>query len=223
MERNELSPTFPGSLVPDYADEENYYLNNTGSGTQIGKVNGNYVVNLQINNKEDKEALTKLLDLGKKNKCTISELATMRNDKFNVFVIEHENFRDGTFTLPKSACLKKHMAREDVKLYQKASSGELLALRKYPCLFATRNVEFTKTTEQHMALLGKITDIECQKGVIKFTFAVCLEIKQNLLNTNAKYLGLFSRETRNELDDSGWSLKEGDLLGKLKTIGIDLR
>lgn len=217
MMKNEITSL----MVPDHADGKQIELYaNTGNGTQIHTVQGNYVVNLVLRNEDDKRSLQELLNPGNRNSCTVAELATMSQDKFNVFVVENEDFRDGVFTLPKSKCLKNHMSKDNMKLYKKASPEELLGLRNYPCIFATKNTEFARTSEQHVALVGRITDVICQERVIKFTFDVCTEIKQNTLNINARYLGLFERETRNELDDCGWTLKDGDLLNKLKMIGM---
>ena len=223
MTKNEIIPPIQNGLIPDYADGNQIAINlNTGNGNQIGTVQGNYITNLIIQNENDKKTLQKLFDSGKRNRCTVAELAIMPQHKFNVFVVENEEFRDGVFTLPKAKCLKVHMTNANKELYKKASPETLLGLRKYPCIFATKNISYTRTSDQHVALLGRITDVICQEHVIKFTFEVCEEIKQNILNANARYLGLFEKEAKNELDDSGWALKDGNLLDKLQMIGINL-
>lgn len=223
MEKNELvriDPTgfLPASPVPTTVN----VLRNTGSGTQIHTVSGDYVVNLILRTAEDISAVQELIKTGRDSSCTLAELAIMNQDKFNVFVLENEDFKNGVFNLSNSKCLKKHISKENLKRYGKGDPVAFAELKTFPCIFATRNLEYKNTSEYHVALLGRLAEITPQRGHIKFSFNVCKEVNQNRLNRNMRYLGMFERDARNELDDEGWSVKDGCLLNKLRTIGVEL-
>ena len=223
MEKNDILVIDSATSLPALPAHQTVNLmNNSGNGTQIHTVSGNYVVNLVLQKEEDISAVQELIKIGRDSSCTLAELGIMRQDKFNVFVLENEDFKNGVFNLTNGKCLKKHISKENLKRYGKGDPAALAELKTFPCIFATRNLEYKKTSEYHVALLGRLAEITPQREHIKFSFNVCKEVNQNKLNRNMKYLGMFERDARNELDDEGWSVKDGCLLNKLRTIGVEL-
>lgn len=223
MEKNEIVRKDSAVLVPENPPSQSLIqMLNAGNGTQIHTVSGDYVVNLILRTAEDISAVQELIKVGKDSSCTLAELAIMNQDKFNVFVLENEDFKNGVFNLTNGKCLKKHISKENLKKYGKGDPAAFAELKTFPCIFATRNLEYKKTSEYHVALLGRLAEITPQRGHIKFSFNVCKEVNQNKLNRNMKYLGMFERDARNELDDEGWSVKDGCLLNNLRTIGVEL-
>ena len=124
------------------------------------------------------------------------EIGQLRRDYYNLFVIEDETYKDGSFSISRSDALTRYTHNAD---HFRPMTADIIAERK----------------------LSKIT---VHGSVIKFKFGYYAPaIPQNLLNQNAELFGLATSSLRNELDDEHWAIKKIDLLSVLKDRNYEIR
>ena len=203
-------------------------LNNNSTGTQIGQVNGNVNISIQISDEQLKRVLPNYfgglqLDAPADTAQKVSHAAeweALSHEKYCLFVVENEDFACNAFSIPKHQAIKKFTAVEDTEKYRYLSPGVIAELKDLPCIFAKRNVYYGHTEKDHPALLGRLSDVIDQGDNIKFVIDVYKGVSQDFLNQMIKQLGLAYSSLRTEFDEQHWSIKRKDLQKTLLDYGI---
>lgn len=194
-------------------------LINNGNGPQIACVKGD--VNIGPNfTKKDVEELIRSITT---NRVDPMRLSSLRSGKYNLFVVENEEFKTGSFSIPLSKCMTKNISRENKNRYGAMDAGAFAELKQFPCIFAARNQEFLRTTETHQAIFGVIDDLKLQGDLVKVAYLPYMIFCQNILNDHPAQFGLFAKPVRNEMDACHWTVKDVDLIQILKVFGVDVQ
>ena len=149
--------------------------------------------------------------------------ANLNRERYCLFVLENENFDDGSFCIPNKKALKytDDFTRDSLIALSPADMDEI---KNMPCIFAKRNADFKDAGEDTPFLIGVITDIKLQHDNIKFKPAVFTSIgDQNILNRNMSKLGLRETTYRNQLDEDHWAVINGNLFKTGKELGIEVK
>jgi len=144
----------------------------------------------------------------------------LSHDCYNLFVLENEEYDDGTFSLSKDRALTKYTSADFREQYRFLDEEAVRSLVNMPCIFAKRNCTYYRTVPEHPALLGRIKEICNQGSTIKIVFEGYHVVPQQLLNNHTADLGLARAALRNELDEEHWSIKEGNLQQIISSLGI---
>ena len=150
------------------------------------------------------------------------EIARLRRDYYNLFVIEDETYQDGSFAISRSDALTRYTS--DARDFRPLTADIISEIENMPCLFALRNDNFSTCSDNFLCVAGKLNRVTVHGAVIKFGFKYYAPpIPQNLLNQNADLFGLATSSLRNELDDEHWAIKKIDLLSVLKDQNYEIR
>ena len=148
-----------------------------------------------------------------------ADWALLNTEFYNLFVLQNENFKDGSFSLSTDVALK-NTERELKNKFKTLSSDLLLHM---PCVFAVRNPSYKTAPGYHMAYLGKLTGVTPQGDNIKFCFDIFEKFKQQLINENIRLFNLQETTLRNQLDEVHWSIRTGNLLEIIDNLGIEIK
>lgn len=198
-------------------------IQNGNDNTQIGYVEKlEQNVNIDISEDDIISAISKLfrmkLDLHKSHRL---EWERLRTDAFNLFVLENEDYDCGAFSVSKWRSLV-YTSDEYQKEYRLLDDYAKAEIMKLPCVFARRNKYFGHTDANHFALLGRVTQIVCQRDNIRFNFEGFGYIHQQLINENVSLFHLASAPLRNELDEEHWSIRPGSLQEAVAKVGVTI-
>ena len=194
-------------------------LVNNGPGPQIACVQGDVNIGPRIGKKELEE-LARLIASNRRDPMLLSGI---RSEKYNLFVVENEIFETGSFCMPLSKCMTKHISGENKKRYGAMDAKAFAELKQYPCIFATRNQNFLRTTELHHAIFGIIDDLKLQGNLVKVVYKPYTTFSQNILNTHPAQFGLLAKPVRNEMDTCHWTVKDVDLIQILSLFGVEIK
>lgn len=153
----------------------------------------------------------------------IEEWNELSKTRYNLFVLENEEYECGMFSIPRDVSICRYMQREDIDLFRLLSDGNKNDIFNMPCIFAKRNLDFRTTDENHPALLGRISDIAVQRSNLKIRFTGYQPIRQQLLNENPEIFGLATSALRTELDEEHWSIKRINLIHAIEQLGIKVK
>lgn len=151
------------------------------------------------------------------------EWAKLDQTRFNVFVIENENYDCGAFSIGRRVALTKNTSLEYKDHFRPLTPDLIAELANMPCIFAVRNPEFKKASEFYPAFLGKLTGIQRQGENLRFNFVVFATLKQQFINDNIRAFRLTTATVRNQLDEEHWSIRRGNLLQIAADMGIEIR
>lgn len=151
------------------------------------------------------------------------EWNTLNRERFNVFVLENEEFNCNIFYMSKAKSMEQYTEEEDYKRYRMLTPEAVIELCSMPCIFAKRNHYYNRTDDSHPAFLGKIRAIKNQGENIRFEFEAFQTVSQQTLNENVVLLGIAYAALRNEFDEEHWSIKRGNLIQALANLGIEIR
>lgn len=193
-------------------------LVNNGPGPQIACVQGDVNIGPRIGKKELEELIQSIMT----NRADPMLLSSLKTEKYNLFVVENEEFKTGSFCIPLSKCMTKHISGENKRLYGAMDAKAFAELKFFPCVFATKNQDYLRTTETHHAIFGVIDDLKLQGNLVKVTYKPYTTFCQNILNNHPSQFGLFAKPVRNEMDDCHWTVKDVDLIQILKIFEVDI-
>ena len=150
------------------------------------------------------------------------EWSGLSSTKYNLFVLENEQFNFGCFSIGKRVALTKNTLKVNSDYFKPLTPDIKEELKAMPCIFARRNSSYKATDASQLALLGKITDITCQQENIRFQFEGFKFIQQQIINENIRLFGLLQSATRNQLDEEHWSIRDGNLKQTISSLGIEI-
>ena len=215
------TPTISQSGLPaspqDQANIQQF--NNNGNGTLIGTINAQ---NLQARLTDEQLAkFFPLLGAVTTSADNALEISQLDRTHYNLFVLENEDFRDGAFCVGKSNVLT---FSPGFSSNQPITADFIESVKKYPCIFAARNLNRNTTNSEQPFMIGKILEIAVQGTNIKFKFKKYQPIlQQNMMNESPREFALATASLRNELDmKNHWAIKDLDLLGILESKGYKI-
>lgn len=193
-------------------------LINNGNGPQIACVKGDVNIGPSFTKKDVEELIRSIT----RNRADPMRLSSLRPEKYNLFVVENEEFKTGSFSIPLSRCMTRNISGENKRLYGAMDACAFAELKQFPCIFAAQNQDFLRTTESHQAIFGVIDDLKLQGNLVKVTYLPYMIFCQNILNDHPSQFGLFAKPVRNEMDTCHWTVKDVDLIQILKIFGVDV-
>ena len=189
----------------------------TGNATAIGAVYGG--ISFNMNSPETIAVLREMF--GGSRHSHALEWASLNTKRFNLFVLENENYQNGMFCIGKRVSLERYTDKEFKDFFKPLSQEAKDELKKMPCIFARKNIDFKKADNPQPAALGRITDIDCQGEQIRFCFELFRPfIEQQFINDHINDFGLKFATVRNQLDEEHWSIRAGNLLKIISGFGI---
>jgi hypothetical protein len=155
------------------------------------------------------------------NKSSIHQEPPIFNtDYYNLFIVDGEDFFNGYFTVPKELALTESISNELRNKYSTLTDNAMCDIKTFPSIFASTNNYFGYTDEDHLAYYGYISDIQILKNDIRIYFQILNHIPQQVLNENHKSIGVDGKKAFNEFDETHWTIKNVNLIEKLKNMGI---
>lgn len=198
-------------------------LVNQGDGVQIQENYGAISINV------DEQTLTRLLPAmfnsipSDKPVTHTVEWASLSRTRYCLFVLENEDYKDGVFSIAKDRALQKYTPKEVREKYRTLCPDSIAELKQMPCIFAKRNMYYSRTEDYHPFLAGRICDIIPQSEEIKIYFNGFQAFSQQLLNQNIKTLHMASASMRNELDEEHWAIKQCNLIDAFTAMNIEIK
>lgn len=151
------------------------------------------------------------------------EWSRLSTEKYNLFVLENEEYDHGVFSISKNCAITRYTSQEDMERFRYLDANAIRELCEMPCIFAKRNAFYNHTEDNHPAVVGRLEKIMNQGETIKFVFKGFQAISQQLLNDNLGALGIARAALRNEFDEEHWSIKPGNLQTILTNLGVIIR
>ena len=193
----------------------------TGNATAIGALFGG--INFNVDSPEAVAVLRELFGGNIQNRSHALEWASLNTERFNLFVLENENYQNGMFCMGKRVSLERYTDKEFKDFFKPLSPKAKDELKKMPCIFARKNISFKTAGNPHPAALGRLTDIDCQGEQIRFCFELFKPfIEQQFINDHIKEFGLRFVTVRNQLDEEHWSIRAGNLPQIIAGFGIQI-
>lgn len=146
--------------------------------------------------------------------------ARISNNYFNLFVVGSEEFNQNYFTVPKDRALTESINPNIKKQYARLNDIAIENIKTFPSIFASENRRCAATDVDHQAYCGFVTDIQLRPNDIRVTYRLIFSIPQQRLNEIAADLLLGQAPLANELNDTHWTIKQINLLDRLRTAGI---
>ena len=148
------------------------------------------------------------------------EWASLSHERFCLFVLDNENYRDGWFAIAKDHALHKYTTDKDY--YCPLTPSLIAEILEMPCIFAKRNSHHTTTESDHPVVYGRLTKIIPQGSVIRFQFDRFKVDYQETINRNMARYGLIAKPLHNQLDEEHWCIRTGNLPQVLSDLGITI-
>lgn len=128
------------------------------------------------------------------------EWANLSRERYCLFVLENENYKTGSFSIPIRKALKYTDESTRNSLIG-LSSADQETIKSMPCIFAIKNKTFKHAPDGIPFIVGRVTEIAIQGDNIKFSFVTFRPAKtlnipafeQRILNENVKALKLKER------------------------------
>ena len=139
---------------------------------------------------------------------------------YNLFVVTSEAFRSGNcFCIPKELALQD--TDDDVAAaLTMLGAQELISIRSFPTIVATKNHACGSTSSWHLASYGFLNYIEVSDSTIQFYFSKLNDIPQQTLITNADRFCIGRAPAFNEFDRPHWSVKRLNIVEALRSAGV---
>ncbi len=198
-------------------------LINQGPGPQIGEMHGDVIYNTPF----PPEFMAKMMEFFGERQAQgrpaqspsyAMEWASLSHERFCLFVLDNENYKDGWFAIAKDRCLCKYTPESD---YFRALNPSLISeILQMPCIFSKRNLRHRNTDDDHPVVYGKLLEIIPQGSVIRFRFERFKVYRQQTINQNMTLFGLMQRPLHNQLDEEHWCIRSGNLPAVLTKLGI---
>lgn len=196
-------------------------LINQGPDPQINQLNGDMIFNAIPQDLVEKmNVLFGLINTRgqQQNVSHAMEWASLSHERFCLFVLDNENYKDGWFAISKDRALSKYTPYSDYFLPLNASlRAEIMQM---PCIFAKRNLRHASTSDDHPVLYGKLTEINPQGSVIRFHYEHFKVERQQTINKHMEKFGLLQRPLHNQLDEEHWCIRSGNLQKTLDELNI---
>lgn len=143
---------------------------------------------------------------------------------YNLFVVEIGTFVDAlagfSFNMSKFRSLTTApnvgVDSDISNEFRPLSDKAIVKIKTFPSICASVNTANGKTDDQHLAMLGMVTNVKKAGEMIKIDFYPFTGICQQVLHENAPSLELKSAPALNELDEVHWSIKRVNLVEKLR-------
>lgn len=143
------------------------------------------------------------------------------NSRYNLFVLEGEEFAKGYFIIPREKCLL-HLDKEIESEYSLVESISLLKCLEYPCLFVNRNETYKTAGNNQIAYFGYLAEISMTTDGCKFIFSIVCSLPQIIFNRYTSDFNLKKSRGENELDCIHWSIKKKNLIKAVKKLGYNV-
>lgn len=211
------SSNLPASPSPT---SQTTYINE-GNGIIAGTINGGLNIS-GVSAEELLQLITRSGFLAPPQQNNAMEISRLCRTHFNLFVLENEEYKRGTFSIARMDALTRYT--HDKEHFSKLDDPVIHEIQNLPCIFAMRNDSFASSDEHRICFTGKVEGISIRGSVIAFSFK-CYNppIPQNVFNQDPQAFHLASSSLRNELDVEHWSIKDVDLLEELRKRGIEVK
>lgn len=144
----------------------------------------------------------------------------MDTNFYNLFVLTSETFNSGNcFSISKELALKD-TDDDIVSALTMLGEQELIAIRSFPTIVATKNHGCGSTSRWHLASYGFLNNILVRDSMIQFYFSKLNDISQQTLITNADRFCIGRASAYNEFDRPHWSVKRLNIVDALKCVGV---
>lgn len=153
------------------------------------------------------------------NRPLISNNTRHNCDYFNLFVIGSESYEGTYFYVPQNKALTESITTEIRECYATLSNDAVREIKTFPALFCSENHHFPVTDPNHNALLGFVSDIEVQSCGIKISFVPMFDIPQSVIIEMSDDLMIEGTEFYTELCRTHWTIKNVNLVQKLREAG----
>ena len=157
---------------------------------------------------------------------SVPQQTVFNHDCYNLLVYGDECFFGADdsrnhVTLRKSTCLESASTDSEIRQKYASLSAEAIAeIKTFPALIAYENKQYGRTTDDHYACFGQITDIKNRSNGIEIYFHPIHAFKQQPLNGLLFELDLKKSNNYNELNHSHWTIKQIDLIEVLRENGL---
>jgi len=150
------------------------------------------------------------------------EWASLSKESYNLFVLENEDYNNGSFCISKS-CALRYTEPDDYEAYHLLRMDNIEQIKHMPCIFAKRNSYYGHCDSFQPLVFGRIVDVINQGETIKFVFRGFQANPQQQLNENVTELKIARASLRNEFDEEHWSIKRADLINAIERLGIIIK
>lgn len=150
------------------------------------------------------------------------EWASLSKESYNLFVLENEDYNNGSFCISKS-CALRYTEPDDYEAYHLLKMDDIEQIKNMPCIFAKRNSYYGHCDSFQPLVFGRIVDVINQGETIKFVFRGFQANPQQQLNENVTELKIARASLRNEFDEEHWSIKRADLINAIERLGIIIK
>lgn len=150
------------------------------------------------------------------------EWASLSKEAYNLFVLENEDYNNGSFCISKG-CALRYTEQADYEAYHLLKMNDIERIKRMPCIFAKRNSYYGRSDIYQPLVFGRIIDVINQGEMIKFVFQGFQASPQQKLNENAAELKIARASLRNEFDEEHWSIKRADLISTIEHLGIIIK
>lgn len=241
----------PASTATGVPVEQRNFIQH-GDGTQIGEVDGdvNITNNINVTDEQLKRVLTDIFkgsipvsvpdNSGTPSNTSVRntasrpaspaprfvshamEWASLNRESYNLFVLENEDYNNGSFCISKG-CALRYTEQDDYDAYHLLKMDDIERIKHMPCIFAKRNTYYGRTDAYQPLVFGRIIDVINQGDIIKFVFQGFQANPQQQLNENAAEIKIARASLRNEFDEEHWSIKRADLISTIERLGIVIK
>jgi hypothetical protein len=152
-------------------------------------------------------------------------LTPRSTELYNLFVLAgDETFDDPFFLMPRDRALtiNEGIAPDISARYSPLSPEAIAEIMTFPSIFASENRSYGRTTDDHMAHFGMVTDVRVQENGIKVYYHAFNPIPQQRLNEIAFNLAIKSASSFNELNRTHWAIKRIHLVEELTAARISI-
>lgn len=197
-------------------------LINQGPGPQINELHGNVIVNALPEDLIEKMRIFFGQEQNQSQQQNVShalEWASLSHEKFCLFVLDNETYKDGWFAISKDRALSKYTPDRDH--FRPLDPALIAEIMQMPCIFAKRNSHHGSTENDHPVLYGRLTEIIPQGSVVRFHYEHFKVERQQTINKHMEQFGLIQRPLHNQLDEEHWCIRSGNLqklLGELDIV-----
>lgn len=149
----------------------------------------------------------------------IGQGVTFNYDCFNFFVLGTEQYNDPFFIVPKDRALTESTSQEMKELCASLSPEAIAIIKTFPAIFCSENHHYAKTTPDHTAYYGYVTDIKVQDNGIKVYFTKLNQLPQQVLIDLSEDLCIGGARSFTELSRTHWAIKRINLIEVLEKAG----
>ena len=141
-------------------------------------------------------------------------------DYYNLVVQGRDGDYESPFIFDPSRALTEGMKDSLKNQFSTLEPAAIRTLYTFPTLFATENLEYGHTDEEHKIAFGFIKQIKILSGGIKIYPNILFRFPQQLCNENVQDLGFYGDHRGNELNRTHWTIKQLDLIAELREMGL---